>query len=105
MVTKAASRASAAAEIREPAVDLAFVRFVLALSEIGSVRRISYSLSQHLHLWVLLSSEDEEAEDRIWDLERDYLGRPGSPTFELHVLPLDRIAPDTLPPAETLVER
>jgi hypothetical protein len=75
------------------------------LQQIEAVRNVAYSVSLHLHLWVLLRTEDPQTEDRIYDLERAYLRGPTAVPFELHVLPLDKIGQDTLPAAETLIER
>jgi hypothetical protein len=94
-----------ARRVDEPPVDIGFVRLVLALLEIGSVQRIAYSVSRHLHLWVFLREENIADEDAVYDLERVYLARSGAVSFELHVAPLDKMNQEQLPPTETIVER
>lgn len=77
------------------------VRLLSGLWAIESVSTLGVAKSgPEVHVWVLMHTENLDAEATISALEREYRVEavPEGATFELHVAPLDRVDPDMLPP-------
>ena len=84
----------------------AFARLFSAICPLTSVQKVTLSSGEgKLDLWVLLTREAPEDEDRIYLLEREYRQRAGVFPLDLHVIPLTEVDERNLPPAEALFER
>jgi hypothetical protein len=72
------------------------------------VRKLGVAVDEgQIDLWVIMDDEDLEVESQISALERQYRADdlpPGS-AFSMHVVPLNRVDPDLIPPFETILER
>jgi len=56
-------------------------------------------------VWVFLDREDLAVESVISSLEREYLNATEGSGFDLHVIPLDQVDEDALPPIQIVLER
>jgi hypothetical protein len=84
------------------------VRLLSSLWSVKQIRKLGVAMdASHVDLWVIMDSEDLDAEREISALERQYRvsGLPDEHTFDLHVAPLDLVDPDLIPPFETILER
>ena len=84
------------------------VRLLSSLWTLKKVRRIGAAVDgSQVDLWVLMDDEDLVVESRISALEREYrvTGVPAGCALELHIVPLDRVDADLIPPFETFLER
>jgi len=82
------------------------IRLITGVWTLSSVSKIGVSSdSRVLEVWAFMRDENAEDEARIWDFERQYRNSVGAYPFELHVIPLDQIDEETLPPVETPLDR
>jgi len=84
------------------------VRLLSSLWTIEKVRKLGATVDHgQIDLWVVMDDEDLEVESRISALERQYRvdGLPSGHAFELHVVPLNLVDVDLIPPFETFLER
>ena len=83
-----------------------FFSFVSALWEIKAIKRAAWTTEEGLSdVWLLLSHDHEDDEDRIYSLERAYRRKYGLWPVTVHVSSLDHVQADSLPKGTTLFER
>jgi hypothetical protein len=82
------------------------MRLIVKIWSVESVQKVALATDgHHADLWIVVSEEVDEDEERIALAERDYLREVGPIPFDLHVAPLTRVDESVLPPAETILER
>jgi hypothetical protein len=82
------------------------ISLLAAIWSIPQVSKIGLTMEQgDIHLWVVMPTEDVEAEDRVYDAEYDYANSTRTPHFDLDVIILDRMPSNSVPPFETVLER
>ena len=92
---------------RVPTAGLQHVLGLLsAIWSLQSVRKLAFSASgAQLHLWVIQQQEALDDMDRASLLDRDFRRVAPEVSLEVHVVPLDHVDEDSLPPAEILFAR
>jgi hypothetical protein len=84
----------------------ALLHFLGGVQAVRSVRKIAYSDDGgRLDIWILMAEEILEDAERIFRLDRAMRQRAGLLPITIHVIPLDHVRAETLPPAETFFER
>ena len=82
------------------------LRLLAEIWSIPQATKIGLSTDERdIHLWVVMPTEDIEAEERIYGAEIDFVQAAPDPNFDLDVLILDRMPTNGLPPFETVLER
>ena len=84
------------------------VRLLSSLWTLQKVRKLGAAVDNgQVDLWVLMDDEDLDVESQISAMEREYrvAGVPAGCAFELHVVPLNLVDPELIPPFETFLER
>ena len=82
------------------------LRLLAEIWSIPQVIKIGLSTDQRdVHLWVVMPTEDIEAEERVYDAEIDFVQAAPTSNFDLDVLILDRMPASSVPPFETVLER
>src|SRR6186713_1568211 len=82
------------------------LRLLAEIWSIPQVMKIGLSTDQRdVHLWVVMPTEDIEAEERVYDAEIDFAQAAPASHFDLDVLILDRMPTNGMPPFETVLER
>ena len=82
------------------------LRFLSSIWLIGSVQKVQYTISGgQLDIWILMAHEQLEDAAKIFQLERRLLEVAGDVPLDVHVVPLDKVKEENLPPAQILFAR